>query len=144
VSLWKQIKIMKIITLILSVLLIACTSKDITPTTIVGKWNPTYITQTKQSDGNFEPWHTINTLVALPVYEFTNDGRFLRDGNSGATCCNSGNNYYILKNEIIFSDLLSCPTVKCAGLPKWTIIEIKDDTLILEEFNTRNKYVKIK
>ena len=135
---------MKLTTLLISLLLISCTSKDITPTEIIGKWTPTYITQTKRADGTFDAWHTINALVALPIYEFTNNGRFLRDSLHGATCCNSGNIYRLLKNKIIFSDLLNCPNVSCGGYPSWTIIEIKGDTLILEEYNTRNKYVKIK
>ena len=136
---------MKPIILILSFLLIACASKeDITPSSIIGKWAPTYMLQNKNPDGSFGAWYSINTFAPLPVYEFTNDGRFLLDGKPGASCCNSGNSYYVLKNEIIFSDLLSCPTVKCAGLPKWKIIEIKNDTLILEGYNGRSKHVKIK
>jgi hypothetical protein len=135
---------MKLTTLIISLLLIACTSKeDIAPTTIVGKWAPTYITQTKNADGTFDAWHTINTLVALPVYEFTSDGRFLRDGQPGGACCSSGNKYSLSGNKIIFDERPICPTVKCA-LCDWTIIEIKSDTLILEECNVRNKYLKIK
>lgn len=135
---------MKLITLIISLLLTACTSKeDIAPTTIVGKWSPTYITQTKQADGTFDAWHTINTFVALPVYEFTSDGRFLRDGQPGGACCASGNKYSVSENKIIFDDRPICPLVKCA-LYDWAIIEIKGDTLILEEYNARSKYVRIK
>jgi hypothetical protein len=135
---------MKLTTLIISLLFTACSSKEnIAPTTIVGKWAPTYITQTKQADGIFSAWYTINTLIALPVYEFTIDGRFLRDGQPGGACCTSGNKYSVSENKIIFDDRPICPTVKCA-LYDWTIIEIKGDTLILEENNTRSKYVKTK
>ena len=68
---------MKLVIIVIAVCLIACTSqKDIEPATIVGKWAPTYITQTRQSDDTFDAWHVINTLVALPVLEFTSDGRF--------------------------------------------------------------------
>ena len=135
---------MKLTTLIISILLIACNSKeDIAPTTIVGKWAPTYIMQTKQVDGTFDKWRTINTLVALPVYEFTNNGQFLRDGQPGGACCASGSIYSISGNMIIFDDRPVCPLVKCA-LYDWTIIEIKGDTLILEEYNTRSKYIKIR
>lgn len=144
VFLWKQTKKMKLSTLIISLLLIACSSKeDIAPAKIVGKWAPTYITQTKQADGTLGAWYTINTLVALPVYEFRSDGQFLRDGQPGGTCCASGNKYSVSENKIIFDERPVCPTVKCA-LYDWTIIEIKKDTLILEEYNTRSKYVKIK
>jgi hypothetical protein len=138
---------MKLITLIISLLLMACTSKDsITPTTgIVGKWSPTYTTQTKNADGNWEPFYIINTLVALPVYEFTSDGRFLRDGKDGADCCTSGNKYTIANNIITFTERQICPTVKCILCENWAVIEIKNDTLILEECaRVRNKFVRIK
>jgi hypothetical protein len=138
---------MKLTTLIISLLLISCTSKDsITPTTgIVGKWSPTYITQTKNSDGTWEPFHKINTFVALPVYEFTSDGRFLRDGKDGADCCTSGSKYTIVDNKITFTERQICPTVKCISCDNWAIIEIKNDTLILEECaRVRNKFVRIR
>lgn len=135
---------MKFITLIIAIFLIACTSKeDIAPQSILGKWAPTYITQTRQADGTFDAWHTINTFMALPVLEFTSDGKFLRDGQPGGACCSSGNKYSVSGDKILFDERPVCPTVKCA-LFDWTIIEIKGDTLILEEFNTRNKYVKTK
>jgi hypothetical protein len=138
---------MKLTTLFLSILLIACTSKDsIIPTTdIVGKWSPTYITQTKNAAGNWEPFYTINTSVALPVYEFTSDGRFLRDGKDGADCCTSGSKYTIVNDKITFTERQICPTVKCILCENWAIIEIKNDTLILEECaRVRNKFVRVK
>jgi hypothetical protein len=136
---------MKLTTLIISFLLIACSSKEeIAPATIVGKWAPTYITQTKQAGGTFGAWYTINTLVALPVYEFTNDGRFLMDGKPGETCCSSGSKYSVSDNKINFTERTICPNVKCALCENWSIIEIKGDTLILDECFLRNKYVRIK
>ena len=136
---------MKLTTLMILLFLISCTSKeDINPNSIVGKWSPTYITQTKQADGTFSPWYTINTLVALPVYEFTNDGRFLMDGKSGETCCSSGSKYSVSENKIYFTERAICPTVKCALCDYWSIIEIKGDTLILDECFSRNKYARIK
>jgi hypothetical protein len=140
-----EIKPMKLITIIMFLLLIACTSKEeIVPNTIIGKWAPTYITQTKQADGTFDAWHTINTLVALPIYEFTSDGRFLRDGKPGETCCSSGNKYSVSGSKINFTELSVCPNVKCALCEYWSIIEIKGDTLILDECFARNKYIKTK
>lgn len=127
--------------------MIACTSKDsITPlnTEIVGKWSPTYITQTKNADGNWESFHKINTFVALPAYEFTSDGRFLRDGKDGADCCTSGSKYTMVNDKITFSQMLPCATV-CLSCENWAVIEIKNDTLILEECaRVRNKFVKQK
>ena len=139
---------MKLLTLFTLLLLMACTSKEsITPSnaSIVGKWSPTYFTSTKNADGMWEPFHKINTFVALPVYEFTSDGRFLRDGKDGADCCTSGGKYTIVDNKITFTERQTCPTVKCISCDNWAIIEIKNDTLILEECaRVRNKFVKIK
>jgi hypothetical protein len=138
---------MKLTTLIIPLLLIACTSKDsIMPTTeIVGKWSPTYLTSTKNADGTWTPFYTINTFVALPTYEFTSDGRFLRDGKDGADCCTSGSKYTVVDGKITFTERQICPTVKCIVCDNWAIIEIKNDTLILEECaNVRNKFVKQK
>ena len=81
--------------------------------------------------------------MALPVYEFTSNGNFLRDGQPSGACCASGNKYSVSENKIIFDDRPICPLVKCA-LYDWAIIEIKGDTLILEEYNARSKYVRIK
>jgi hypothetical protein len=138
---------MKSTTLFLSLLLLACTSKEsITPTStdIVGKWSPTYFTSTKNADGTWEPFQKINTFVALPVYEFTSDGRFLKDGKSGASCCSAGDKYLVENNKITFSQQLACATV-CLPCDNWAVIEIKSDTLILEECaRVRNKFVRIK
>ncbi len=135
---------MKPTTLIIAFLLIACASKeDIAPNTIVGKWAPTYKVQSKQADGTFGPWGTINTLVALPVYEFTSDGQFLRDGKPGGKCCSSGDKYSVSGNKITFDTPPICLTARCT-IYDWIIVEIKGDSLILEEYNLRSKYVKIK
>lgn len=136
---------MKLTTLIISLLLIACTSKeDIAPTTIVGKWAPTYMLQNKNADGSWGDWATINTLIALPVIEFTNDGRYLTDGKPGANCCYAGNKYSISGNIIDFTERLGCPNVDCIPYAGWIIYSLKDDTLILEINNTRSKYTKTK
>jgi hypothetical protein len=129
----------------MAIFLIACTSKeDITPASIVGKWSPTYITQTRQADGTFDAWHRINTFAPLPVYEFTSDRRFLKDGKSGASCCLSGSKYTIAGNSITFAETLSCPNVDCKPCSDWKVDSIKSDTLVLDECFTRNKYVKLK
>lgn len=130
------------------ILFIACTSKQsITPTStdIVGKWSPTYITQTKNANGTYEPFHKINTFVALPIYEFTSDGRFLRDGKDGADCCTSGSKYMVTESKITFTERQICRGLMCISCENWVIMEIKDDTLILEEcVRVRSKYVRIK
>ena len=138
----------KISLIILTVIVfIACTTKkSITPvsTDIVGKWQPTYFTQSRLANGTYEPWQKIATLVALPVYEFTNDGRFLKDGRSGASCCSSGDKYVIENNKITFSQQMSCAVI-CLPCDDWAVIEIKSDTLILEECaRVRNKFVRVK
>lgn len=129
------------------ILCLACTSKEsIEPSTtsIIGKWSPTYITQNKNSDGTWESFHKINTFVALPVYEFTSDGRFLKDGKSGASCCSAGDKYLVENNKITFSQTLACASI-CLPCDNWAVTEIKGDTLILEECaRVRNKFVRIK
>lgn len=125
--------------------MIACTSKqDISPVEIVGKWAPTYMVQNKNTDGSWSNWTTINTLVALPVIEFTSDGRYLTDGKPGATCCYAGNRYSISGNTIDFTERLGCPNVDCIPYAGWIIYSLKDNTLILEMNNTRSKYTKTK
>lgn len=136
---------MKLITLFISLLLIACTSKDINPKEIVGKWAPNYMLQTKNADGSWGDWVTINTLIALPVIEFTSDGRFLTDGKPGANCCYAGNKYSISGNTINFTEKLNCPNISCVSNSGWIIYSLKSDTLILETNNgARNKYTKTK
>jgi hypothetical protein len=149
-SIFKIIRMKTITSIILTVMLfIACTTKetDLTPISnpIVGKWSPTYITQSRKADGTWEPFVRINTFVALPTYEFTADGRFLRDGMDGADCCTSGSKYTILNDVITFTERQTCPNVKCIACDNWAVIEIKNDTLILEECGRiRNKFVRIK
>ena len=125
--------------------MISCKSNDINPSDLIGKWEFTGITQNQNTDGNWTPWRVNQTLLKpIPsIYEFTSNGNFLRDGQPGGACCASGNKYSVSENKIIFEERPICPTVKCA-LYDWTIIEIKNDTLILEEYNTRNKYIRIK
>ena len=136
---------MKLIILFASFLLIACTSKGINPTEIVGKWAPNYLLQTKNADGSWGDWVTINTLIALPVIEFTSDGRYLTDGKPGANCCYAGNKYSISGNTIDFTERFGCPTVDCTPYAGWIIYSLKDDKLVLEINNgARNKYTKIK
>jgi hypothetical protein len=137
---------MKLQTLFISILLIACKSNDINPSNIIGKWRFTGITQYQNADGSWIPWRVNQTFLKDPplIYEFTNNGIFLRNGQSGADCCNSGNKYRVANNEIIFSDFLACPTVRCGKPQNWIIIEIKNDTLILEKYSVRYKYTKTK
>jgi hypothetical protein len=128
--------------------LIACKSNDINPSNIIGKWGFTGLAQSKNTDGTWTAWQINETFCIWGgndfAYEFTSDSKFLRNGQPGADCCNSGNRYRVINNEIIFSDFLVCPTVKCGKPQNWVVIEIKDDTLVLEKYSVRYKYIKIK
>ena len=138
---------MKIIALtVISILSIIACKTDIDPTSIVGKWSPTYITQSRLANGTYEAFHKINTLVALQTYEFTSGGRFFRDGKPGASICRSGNRYEVANNKITFSEKHPDEAlVNCIPCDNWAVIDIKNDTLILEECKTvRNKFVRIK
>lgn len=127
---------------ITALIFVACESKLIAPEKLVGVWWPTYQMQTKESNGKWGPWTTINTLVALPNMEFTIEGRFLRDGKDGADCCTAGNKYAVSENIITFSETKSCPQVSCANCNDWKIVNLNDDTLILEVCSSRSKYVR--
>ena len=141
---------MKLISLFILLLLIACTSKEsitLTSTDIVGKWSPTYFTSTKNADGTWEPFHKINTLMALPVYEFTSDGKFLKDGKDGATVCFSGSKYKVsTDNKITFTERHPSEILAdCLPCENWAIIEVDNESLILEECGrVQNKFVRIK
>ena len=143
-----KFKIMKLQTFFISILLIACKSNDINPSDIIGKWESVGTFQSKNTDGTWSAWRVNETFCIWGendlAYEFTSDGKFLRNGQSSADCCNAGNKYHIANNEIIFSDFLACPTVKCGKPQNWIIIEIKNDTLILEKYSVRSKYTKNK
>ena len=129
---------------------------EVAPTfDIVGRWSPTYITQRNMGNNTWEAWHTIKTLVALPIYEFTSDGRFLKDKKEEPGCCMTyDNRYSVSGNKISFIHSgepvtmpLDCSLVLCFSCPTkgWTIQDIKGDTLILDECgNVRNKFVRIK
>ncbi|GAB3507206.1 hypothetical protein [Emticicia fontis] len=122
-----------------------CDSKKIIkPEALIGRWNPSYQLQTKNADGSWGPWATINTLVALPSMEFTSHGDFLRDGKPGADCCSAGNKFTVANNIITFSDLKSCPQVKCMDCSKWTINQVDSDTLVIEVCDSRSKFSRDK
>ncbi len=129
-----------IVALSLAFLLDTCDSKVIEPKELIGKWNPTYQIQNKNPDGRWGPWSTINTFVALPQMEFTRNGDFLRDGKPGADCCSAGNKFTVANNVITFTDLKSCPQVKCMDCSKWTINQLDSDTLVIEVCDSRSKY----
>ena len=128
--------------------LFACKSTEsIDPQTgIIGKWTPSYITQIRNPDGSWGEWHQINTLIALPVYEFTSDGRFLRDGKPGAALCTSGSRYKVTGDKITFTERHTDEQLaSCVSCENWAIIEIKNNILILEECaRIRNKFVRTK
>jgi hypothetical protein len=136
---------MKPAILITSFFLITCTSKEIDPTSIVGKWEYTGITQYNKFDGTYSPWRVNPTFVAVPnsFWEFTKDGYFFRNGKSGAECCSGGNKYSILGDKISFTETLNCPNVSCLACSIWKIEKIGIDTLILDECYAKNKYVRV-
>ena len=141
---------MKIISLITFTILImiSCKSIHIDPNGIIGKWQFTGIAQHQNSDGNWTPWRVNPTLLKTnpSIFEFTNDGYFLRNGKNGADCCFFGNKYTVKEHKISFSETLNCPNVDCSARADCLLIkEIKGDTLILEYCgNLRNKLVRIK
>ena len=78
------------------------------------------------------------------LYEFRWDGRFFKDSKPGVLICFSGNRYQVLDNKIIFSERDPDEAlVNCIDCSKWEIIEIKNDTLVLQECEwIRKKFVR--
>jgi len=133
-----------ILSLLFTLLIISACEKNSISSTLVGKWNPSYQYQSKNADGSWGPWLTMNTLVAIADMEFTTDGRYLRDGKDGAVCCGPGSKYKVSEDKIIFSDLKSCPNVYCIGCTEWTYTIIEANTLIVESCDTRSKFFRNK
>lgn len=142
-----DIKLKKII-FALSLFFFSCVEKETISTSysseIIGKWNPTYLQQTKDKDGMWGPWGQINTFVALPQYEFTAQNKFLTNGKPGAGCCFAGNVFSIDNNTILFSDMVACDPLPCNNCSNWSIVQIKNDTLVLEQCTVRVKMAKTK
>ena len=134
---------MKIFLILIGIVLItfSCKKDEVSISDLVGKWNPTY--QIKEKNGN---WHTINTNIALPNYEFTADGRFLVNGASGDNCCiGTGNKYELKYGKLVFSDIGSCASVLCMTCDGgFQLVNIDKDTLILSQCSTWGKHVRKK
>ncbi len=121
----------------------ACKKDDSKPSLLHKTWNFSYKTRQKDKDGNFGPWLTINTLVAVMPIEFKPNGDYLVAGKKSISCCDFGR--YTIKNNIInlFSgsetgcELVACP-LPC------NIFEIKTitkDSLVLESCSTQNLWL---
>ena len=119
-------------------------SSKVSASELVGKWAPTYIQKSKAEGST---WTTINTLVALPVIEFTADGKYLSDGKPGADCCGIvGNKYSLNDNKITFSDFSTCPDAICLAVvcDGWKVQKLESDTLVIESCFNYSKFVKTK
>ena len=136
--------------IIISILSVIACKTDIDPTSIVGKWENTYIFQRKDSTGIWSKWKATSNpgfgFTTNKLYQFTGDGRFFREGKPGVLSCRSGNRYAVSNNKITFSERDPIEArVNCIDCSNWEIVEIKDDTLILQECTwTRNKFVRIR
>jgi hypothetical protein len=135
---------MRIFTAMLLLLsLQACNTDKVEPNELIGKWNPSYETRTKDANGNYGDWLTINTLIALPVISFTADGRlqYLQERQVVNGCC-TYQHYSVSEDNIKLSDLFPCPTVRCAFIcSDWKIIRLNENVLELEICgNVQNRY----
>ena len=140
------------ILLAITTLMSACTSVEVTPdkkiitessSFLIGKWLPTYLVQ----NSGETKWSRIETLVALPTYEFTSEGKFLVNGKATEDCCpRIGKTYSAKDGQITFSDFNSCPNVMCIALAydPWKFSQGTGDTLILQETTSRAKYIRAK
>ncbi len=97
---------------------------------LVGKWAPTYETY----DESTQKWNSIQTLVALPTYEFTADGKVLQNDKPAGDqdCCGFIGNKYSFKNtKITFSEFKPCPNVSCIAqyCDGWTVRKLEGDIM---------------
>ena len=125
------------------------TKEDIepNPTGLVGKWVDTGRMQSQNADGTWSYWYVLETFAAVPVsiWEFTSDGRFLRDGKAGAECCFAGNKYAVSGNEITFSELAQpCMGIFCINCKNWSYELTDSNTLILNECYVKKEYHRMK
>ena len=111
---------------------------------LVGKWSHTYFVQTKEQNGKWSEWHQINTLVALPILEFTANGKILWDGKPANSCCQYLS--YIIDNEQIkLSDLTEASNLcDCILCDKWKIEKLTEDVLEIEQCFGKARYTRIK
>lgn len=139
--------------LVIFVILLSCKKAEIViDNNLVGKWRHTYFVQQKDQNGNWGEWTQINTLVALPTLEFIANGKIFYDGKfKEADCCfDTFTDFQIKNNELFMSykekTKLDCSIIDFICLEKnnnWQFEIIKNDTLILTQCKTRNKFIRI-
>jgi hypothetical protein len=145
----KTSKIMKSITILFFTILviISCQSVEISPTDIIGKWQPQYFIPYNFNNNTWEKARFLDSLSNNYILEFTNEGEFLINGKPGGSCCSAGDKYSVSGNEINFSEFAGrgCTYVFCKTCTTWNIEKVSNETLILEECGKRKiQYVKTK
>ncbi len=134
----------------LFLILLSCKSKEeITPNGLVGKWVATGLTQSMNQDSTWSAWRVNPTFAAVTpsIWEFTNKGKFFRDGKPAAECCFAGNRYAVAGNKITFTEIeTNCANVLCyhCGINYWEFSKSDNDTLILQQCTIRNQFVRVK
>lgn len=146
---FKTFKIMKLITILFFTILIviSCKSVEISPTDVIGKWQPQYYIPYNFKDNTWGKAILVDSLSNNYVLEFADQGEFLINGKLGGSCCYAGDKYEISGNEIAFSDLSinGCQNIYCYNCAKWTIEEVNEQILIIEECDKRKiQYIKTK
>jgi hypothetical protein len=127
-------------------LMVSCDTWIVSPNKLVGKWDSSYQIQEKDADGKWSDWITINTFVALPQVEFTEDGKILFDGIPSEQCC-SYLSYELKGKRIKFSDFANtgenCATVDCYLCDSWTIEKLTDKVLEVNSCeNNKIRYLR--
>lgn len=128
----------------------SCKTKEdieLNPTGLVGKWVDSGRVQSQNADGTWSYWYVLETFAAVPVsiWEFTSDGRFLKDGKDGGTCCSAGNKYVVAGQYITFGAFAPpCANVLCKSCVDWTFNLSDKDTLVLEECSNRKEFYRMK
>lgn len=136
------------LSLISFLIFLSCkTKEDIAPDGLVGKWVATGLTQSMNQDSTWSAWRVNPTFAAVTpsIWEFTNNGKFLRDGKPAAECCFAGNRYAVSGNKITFTEIEGdCANFRCITCYDWDFTKESDDTLVLRQCTTRNQFVRVK
>ena len=128
---------------LLSLNLTSCGFTNVTNKELIGKWDNTYEMKSKDADGNWSDWYTINTFAALPQLEFTKDGKILWDGKPADSCCQYLT-YEVKSDKIILGNHTNSELCRCVNCPTWKIEKLTSEVLELNQCYSIVRYSRTK
>ncbi len=126
-------------------LFISCKIENISPSKLVGIWNSSYQIQNRDGNGKWSDWTTLNTFIALQTLQFTKKGEILWNGKQSDNCCTPRS--FTIKDINIISvknGNINCAAVTCLANHYWIIEKLTSDTLEINQFYSKVRYIKIK